>query len=141
MINALHFFCPSFTNSKALMQHKGTLQSPHWHFNEYFIKATLFSILFHSAKHVQFSDSNVCWQFSNSSFSSPPLFFSECLQQQLFKFQFIMLATRTRVFVSRKCTACKVAMSDPLVIFDSRHSNSVLSVVCLQRGREKGRFL
>jgi hypothetical protein len=34
-----------------------------------------------------------------------------------------MFAARSRFFVSRKCTACKVAMSDPLVIFDSRHSD------------------
>lgn len=56
------------TNSTPRRNTKETVQSPHWHFNGIFNNPTQLSILFRSAKHVQFSDSNDCWQFSNSSF-------------------------------------------------------------------------
>lgn len=105
------------TNSKLNRNTKRATQGPHWHFNCCLIHLTWLSILFHSARHVQFYDSNDCWQFLNSSFFS---FRLELCSSQLsfFEIHFIMLPL-VRFFVSEKCSACEVAMNDPLVISDS----------------------
>lgn len=57
-----------WTNSKLNRNTKWTTQGSYWHFNCNFQHLTWLSILFRSARHVQFYDSNDCWQFLNSSF-------------------------------------------------------------------------
>lgn len=93
-------------------------QSPYWHFNCNLISSTLqLSILFHSARHVQISGSNRCWQFLNTFFHS-----LKNPRRGTFKIQFIILAL-LKFSVSRKCSECRVVMSGPLVISDSCQSS------------------
>lgn len=98
MLTALHFTLSNFfpllsfslslwmrhftlraTNTKPKCNSR-TAQSPHWHpqwrGEPLFTNSTQLSILFHSVRHVRFSHSSNCWQFSNSSFHSAALFCS-----------------------------------------------------------------